>query len=487
MLFHFRSRAIIYAVTLSLTFLCATIAHAQTDAAFGDAADDPVKIFYRAQDAHAANRLELALELYERAILLRPEFPEAEYQRGTALVALGRLPEAEKAFRRAIELRADWSLPPAALGALLVHLQRFDDAAQFLERAIKLDATNSVALVALADLRLQTHLQTKASREALQSLLMNLRRATSSEQATASLWTAQAAIERALDDKAAAMTSLDHALGLDAKNVAALTERAELFAALGDYEHAIESALAAQKNSASRASAILFLANIYARAGKKDDALRTLDSLDEAARKSPEAIALRNALTVVATETPDRAALETRLAREPRNAALLAQVAELYRTDDPTRAAEYYRRALEIEPRNADYATGLGGALVQLRRFETAAALLRSVVAAAPNNFTAHANLATALYELKRFSEALIEYNWLLQKKSDLTIAYYFIATAHDYLMQYPEALAAYESFLARADAQANRLEIEKVNLRLPTLRRQIQRKEGIKRPKQVH
>jgi len=85
--------------------------------------------------------------------------------------------------------------------------------------------------------------------------------------------------------------------------------------------------------------------------------------------------------------------------------------------------------------------------------------ILRRVVAAVPDNYAAHANLATALYELKQFGAAVAEYEWLLKAKPDLYVAYYFIATAHDYLGEYDQALAAYESFLARADAKANRLE----------------------------
>jgi hypothetical protein len=68
-----------------------------------------------------------------------------------------------------------------------------------------------------------------------------------------------------------------------------------------------------------------------------------------------------------------------------------------------------------------------------------------------------------------------------VKAKPDLTVAYYFIATSHDYLGEYEQALAAYETFIARADPKTNQLEIEKVNLRLPTLRRQIKLGEGVK------
>ena len=66
--------------------------------------------------------------------------------------------------------------------------------------------------------------------------------------------------------------------------------------------------------------------------------------------------------------------------------------------------------------------------------------------------------------------------------KAEFAAAYFFIATAHDYLGEYSEALASYEGFLARADRERDRMEIEKVNLRLPSLRAQIKRGEGKKK-----
>ena len=163
---------------------------------------------------------------------------------------------------------------------------------------------------------------------------------------------------------------------------------------------------------------------------------------------------------------------------------LLARLGDSYRKVDPARSLEFYRRALEVEPSNANFATGYSSALVQARRFAEAVAILRQVIAKTPDNYAAHANLATALYALKAFPDALTEYQWLLAAKPDLTIAHYFIATAHDNLGEYEPALASYELFLAKADASANELEIEKVKLRLPSLRRQIQLGQGAKKEK---
>jgi tetratricopeptide (TPR) repeat protein len=472
----FRPRLIVvYAHALLLTLLCASFTCAQTDESGADIEADPVKLFERGQDAHGEGKLELAIQLYEAAIKLQPEFPEAEFQRGMALNSLNRLPEAEQAFRRAVALRDGWAHPWAMLGMLLVRAERFNEAEQALGRALNLEPKNYIALAALMDLRLRT----KAPRESLQHLLKQLQDATANADAPASIWAARGAIERALDDKAAAMVSLDRALTLDARNTVARMERAELRAGAGNYEGAIEDAKAAQGGT----QALLLLAKIYAQAGRKTLALATLDALDETAKRLPEAIALRDTIqTDGETGKEGRAALEKLLEREPRNAGLLARLGELYRTDDPARSVEYYARALEIEPRNADYATGYGAALVRARRFADAVVILRRVLTIAPNNYSAHANLANALYELKLFREALNEYKWIAEAKPELAATYFLIAISHDSLGQYEEALAAYQTFLARADAARDQLEIGKVNLRLPSLRAQIKRGEGKKK-----
>jgi len=106
---------------------------------------------------------------------------------------------------------------------------------------------------------------------------------------------------------------------------------------------------------------------------------------------------------------------------------------------------------------------------------------LRRILSVTPDSYVVHANLATALYEQKRFAESLLEYEWVANAKPEIPATYFFIATAHDYLGEYVEALAAYEKFLAVANAQNNQLEIEKVNLRLPVLRNQIKRGQGVK------
>lgn len=477
----FWSRGAVFAAAILLLLGCSNLTTAQTEDAFGDAGADPVKLFERGQNAHAHDDFLKALEFYDEALKVRPEFAEAEFQRGNALVALRRFVEAESGFRRAIEIRKDWSLPYSALGALLVRLNRDSEAESCLRQAVRFDPQNNLALRMLADVRLRAG----DAKEALDLA----RRATNDKEVPLSTWLLRALAERATNDNVAALNSLNHVLQVDPLNLSALMERAEIQIATGDRENAIadlktvEPLIKGEKAGATR------LAADYELAGKPEEARRVAEAAGltrsgEGTAKgvpkvvgTPEEIEAANGADPIAA----RKALETLLGKNPENPMLMAHLGASYRTTDPSRSLSYYKSATEIEPANPDYATGYSAALVQARRFAEAAAVLRKVLAVAPNNYAAHANLATSLYELKQFAPALGEYEWLLKAKPDLTVAYYFIATAHDYLEEYGHALAAYESFLARADVKANQLEIEKVKLRLPSLRRQIQLGQGVK------
>ena len=125
MLSGFRYQALIF---FALALLCAYPTHAQATSDDNETEEDPIQLFQLGQDAHEAGDFNRALEFYERAIKLRPEFPEAEYQRANAFVSLDRVSDAEASFRRAIELQPEWSLPYLALGKLLIRIEQFDEA-----------------------------------------------------------------------------------------------------------------------------------------------------------------------------------------------------------------------------------------------------------------------------------------------------------------------------------------------------------------------
>lgn len=439
-----------------------------------------VEQFESAQTAHERGDFAEALKFYEKAVELHPEFPEAEFQRGVALQQLGRNDEAEKAFCRAVELNPDWSLPLSKLGALLVRKNNFVEAEKILSRAIELDANNSPALIALAELRLNS----KAAPEKLKDLLFKIKNQTDGKiGATAALWAARAALERSLNDRAAAKSSVSRALQIEPNNLATRIERAELLLAENDFAAALDDAQFAVKTAPADLAAQILLVRVFAASGKTVESLAILDALKSEQKNKPEIINLRNTILANgATDAGSIAALETLLSGEPKNIVVLSKLCALTRTINPNKSLDYCRRALELEPTNAAHAIGFGAALVQARRFAEAITILSRILAVVPENYTARANLATAFYEAKKYAEAVTEFNRLLEVKPDVAATYFFVATAYENLGEYVEAMAAYQKFLALADAKQNQLEIDKVKLRLPQLARQIEKGAGKKK-----
>jgi tetratricopeptide (TPR) repeat protein len=453
---------------------------AQTEA-FGDDAADPVRLFERGQSAHARGELEKALSFYEQALKVRPEFPEAEFQRGNALASLGRLPEADAAFRRAISYKKNWSLPYSALGVVLVRQDRDKEAEQVFSQALTFDSKDNVALRMLAELRLRTG--------DAKSALDFAKRATANPEAPAAAWVALALAEKANGNAAGAKSAFDHILANDPENLVVLLGRAELYLDEKNFDLAIADFRAAVKLKPTDQLVMARLAYALQQAGKIEEARlvakaagieieKRTDNSKDGVEGTPEEIEAANSTDPAIA----RKALEKLLEKNPRSAMLLGRLGASYRTDDPARSLEYYRRAAEVQPDAPEYALGYGAALVQARRFAEAAGILRQVVKASPDNYVARANFATALYEAKRYADAIPEYEWILTAKPEIVVAHYFIATSHDYLGEYPEALVSYEKFLSVADPKTNQLEIDKVKLRLPTLRRQIKLGEGVKK-----
>jgi tetratricopeptide (TPR) repeat protein len=455
---HSSAKAFLALLALLVLSLCSQAALAQDDPTNGET--DPIKLFERGQDAHAKNDYRKAIELYDAAIKIKPEFPEAEFQRAMALLVTKRTADAIEGFNRAVALRPDWAIAYSKFGSFLgSHGNDGAKAEPILRRAIELNPHDDFAMIVLAEIRARGGDITEA--------LKLVQSATLQPTANSATWRKRAFIEEMAGDKAAAVASLNHALEKDPKDLSALYDRARMRLNGNDRDGAIADLRALeQAGFAKNISEAIEFAQMYSRAGSQDDALRVLDALPEKDRSTAEVIALRAEIAGGdGSSAEERAAMEEMLRRDPQNASLLARLGNAYRRVDPLKSQDYYYRALQIEPKNAKYAIGYAAALVQSRHFAEAETVLRRVLAVTPDDYTAHANL-----------------EWLAKAKPEIPATYFFIATAHDNLAEYPEALDAYQRFLAHADPATNKLEIDKVNLRLPTLRAQIQRGQGVKK-----
>lgn len=432
-----------------------------------DEPPDPVAVFNQGQDAHEKGDLRTAIELYTKALKLTPDFPEAELQLGNALQAEGKIDEAETAFRKATELRPDWPLAITSLGSLLVAKGAFAEARPLLEKAINADDQNASALSAMTDLLLQTN----AKAGELHDILTRVSLLTAKANPTAAIWAARGMLEAASGDVASAKRSIAQALTLDPRNKAALFQKASISLKENDAAGAEETALALEKLTGNSERAVVLHAEALFEGGKTAEAITMINSIPNPGKATIE---VRSAMTASGSEDP--AELEGRLASDPKSSPLLERLCGLYRVSDPNKALDYCRRAADADPKNIKPAIGFGAALVQAKRYDDAIVVFRKLVAIAPDNATIHGNLATALFQSKRYQEAEAEYQWLTAKQPDLAIAYFFLAICHDQLREYLDAMANYQQFLRLADPEKQKLEIDKVNLRVPSLQQQIKK-----------
>lgn len=435
-----------------------------------DRSAEAIELFQKGQDSHEKGELAAAISLYDKAIAIIPEFPEAEVQRGNAFLSLGRVDDAEKAFRRAVELRGEWTLALSSLGSLLVGKGQFPEAEKLLLKAVSLDEINFLAYTALTELRLRT----KAKAEVLRELLARLEILSRKVKTTASVWAARGALENALGEKKSAKISFDRSLELDGKNQFALNEKAGFILDEGDTAGAEAIIKTLETINPKSVNIKALRARLLFASGKGEEAISMLNSIEN---PSADIVAIRDKIVLSSSENVGE--LEKQLEKNPSDPFILGKLCALFRTTDPVKALDRCRRASEADPQNLSPAIGYGAALVQAKMYAEATALLRKIQTIAPDNMTVRTNLATALFQLKRFPEAKVEFQWITEKQPSTQIAFYFLAITHDHLAEYLDAMANYQQFLRIADIDKNKLEIEKVNLRLPGLQKQIKDKKG--------
>ena len=449
---------------------CLMSAGSAQEADADDNVDAAVASFNKGQELHEKGDLDGAVRAYLEATKLIPEFPEAEFQLATAYKQQGKNDFAERAFRRAVELRGDWSLALAGLGAFLVDRDKLVEAEPLLKKAIDLDEQNFPAFSAMAELKIRA----KAPLSELRELLSKITPLTSKAKTPVSIWTARGSLEYGVGDLNAAKQSYRRALAGEPENRFALTELALIALSEGDSTTASETIKKLENKSPGDKDVLLLKARIMLSEGKNAEADSLLSSIAE-----PDSDVKELRTKISSATSTDRASLEKLATDDPTNVVPFARLCSLYRTEAPTRALAFCRKASELEPQNMSHAIGYAAALVQAKEYPAAISLLRNLKGIARDNSTIRANLATALFQSKLYAEAKPEYQWLAEKQPGLAVTYYFLGIVHDHLLEYLDSAANYQQFLKIADPKINQLEIEKVNLRMPVLLRQIKDKKG--------
>src|SRR6266545_4964447 len=424
----------------------------------GDAKDTrerAAELFEAGQSAHQKGELEKAVGLYGEALERDPSLWQAEFQRAAAYFSMNRLAEAKASmlgalkqlseFGDAPEARAPSSRAQTLLGEIALAENDPVEAEKSFRRALELNPQATRARTGLAEILLGGGKYAEAIAEV------------------------KAAIE-AGDDRAAVYAMLGEAQSLG-----------------GSYEEALASLSEALKREPKNAIALRRRAEVYLARNDLKAAIEDLRASVEIEPNVPSRLRLAGALAAAKRYDEAVSLYRQILQDEPSNNEARTDLAALYLPAQPEKALEQYQAAAKIEPSQLAHQIGVAASLVKLGRFQEAAGVSRQALAQNQKEgvaYFARKSLATALFKLDDFQNAASEYIRIFdyqRKRGDrkrTAITLYFLGICFDKLGDYEQALKAYEQFMALASAD-NQLEIDKVNLRLPSLRRQIKEGKG--------
>jgi tetratricopeptide (TPR) repeat protein len=441
-------------------------------------------LFEAAQSAHQSGDLEKAIEYYGEALKRNPTLWPAEFQRSVAYLSLGRLKEARPSIDRAIYLLSEFSESPELQGitarayvvsgeiALAESNKELAEAAY--KKALEKNPRSGQAHAGLAELLLGAQKPEEAAAEAELAIAGGDDRS--------STWTVLGTAQSMTGKNDEALTSLTEAIKRNPRQIPALRIRADIYIQKKQFKAAIADMRAAAALDPD-ISARLHLAEVLSLAKEFDEAIEIYRKAVTAEPDNAEARAgLALALIDSGKATEAITQLEAIAKSQPTRADVHAQLAELYLGTQPEKSLVEYSTAAKLEPDEPRHQIGIASAMVRLRRFQEAIPLLREVLTRGLRDevaYFAHTNLGTALFELDDFAGAAAEYLWVLKRQQirndqrRAAVTLYFIGICFDKLGDFEQALKAYEQFLTLASPD-NQLEIDKVKLRLPTLRRQL-------------
>jgi tetratricopeptide (TPR) repeat protein len=315
---------------------------------------------------------ESAIDHYETALQIQPDFPEALNNLGIALASRGQHQAALERFRRAVELNPEYAHAFSNLGVALMDCRQLQEAVEPLEKAVRLkpDFARAHNNLGLAFARMGNHQRAKECYQEAITLRPD------DSEALHNLAIAQ----RELDEFEDAIESFERVLQLKPGFSEAYNNLGITFAKRENYDRAIELYRQALRLNPSYPDAHN---NLGIALSKREDRAAAAASYREALRLRPEYSEAHNNLGIVLTEL-----------------------------EEHEQAIEHFEEALRIRPGYAAAHSNLGIALAE--QGETDLALLNydEAVRLSPEYPEGHMNRALSLLQRERFVAGWEEYEW---------------------------------------------------------------------------
>jgi tetratricopeptide (TPR) repeat protein/capsular polysaccharide biosynthesis protein len=317
-------------------------------------------------------RFEAAIDHYRRVIALQPDAVQAHNNLGCTLAKLKELDAAIQSYQRAIDLQPDWATPYNNLGQALANQGKSAEAIEAYQRAIELQPDLGLAHANLGKL-LQSqgyHAQAIACFQQVTQLDPNCLSAYSD---CAISWLAQGKLEHALP-------YLRQVIAHQSNFVEAYCQWT---AQLGVQQH-----------------------------GEGGDRNQNQNNPIEQDQLTQAQIACGRFLHTL-HHHPDAPVLKDYLAQTYFH---LGQTLYLYGGDGQYRQAQtYYQFVLQLQPNHMEAYLGLGNCLVKLGKQNAAIWVYHRALATCPNPVPLHVQLGQTLEQQGKFAEAIVHYQQALQ------------------------------------------------------------------------
>jgi len=400
-------------------------------------------------------RFDEAIECYDRALLLRPSYTEAQFNRSVAIQTLGRFSEALESYECVLKISPGHAPALCNRGLVLEQLGRLDDAAESYHRAL---VARPDFVEALSN---RGNVLSRLGRFA--EAIVNYDRALAASSDLAEVHYNRGNALVALGQSLEAIEAYDCAIIAKPDYAEALCNRGVALAALGRNDEALASYDRALALAPDFSEAMSNRGNVLKALGRLNDAL---ESYDRALIARPDdAQALFNRGVVL----HDLKLFEQALASYDRVLAARRDHADaLSNRGDALRelglledAVASYDRALGVRPDSAEVLSDRANVLKTLRRFDDALANYDDALRLSPDCSSLPSNRAVTFQALDRADEALASCDRALASHAYSIEALNNRASVLQELSLFEEALATYDRAITLApncaEARMNR------------------------------
>lgn len=333
----------------------------------------------RGNTLYNLNRFKEALETYDRAITLRPDYAEVWQEKAKTLYELKKYRESQLAYDKAIELQPEYLEAWTGRGYALDKLQQSQGAIASFENALKIQPDYPAAWQGRGDalLNSQRYEEAIASYEKAVKFQPNLYQA----------WYNQGQAHQSLKQYEQAVESYKKALEIKSDNSEAWNNLGNVFLELNKNQEAFES----------YEKAVRFQPTLYQAWYSKGIALLKMRRHEEAVAAYEKAVKLK----------PDYYQAWYNLGWSYH---------ELRRYEQ---AIECYNKALDLNPKEEQAWYNRGNAQYNLKRYEEAIASYNEAVYVKPDYSEAWHSRGNALVAVKRYQDAIASYDKAIRYKSD--------------------------------------------------------------------